>query len=216
MDSTRLRICEMYRSLQGESLAAGLPCTLIRLGGCDLRCRWCDTEHAFDQGTAMTVDEILAQVVQLGDDLVLITGGEPLLQRSVHTLIDRLLDRGSHVQLETGGHRPLAEVDERVEIIMDIKCPSSGENASIRLENLAHLKPTDQLKLVLADEQDYRWARDLVGTHALDTRCHVIFAPVHGELPPARLAEWILGDRLRVRLCLQLHKLIWTPERRGV
>ncbi len=213
---TSIEIHELYRSLQGEGLATGLPCTLVRLSGCDLRCHWCDTVYAGDSRTRMSLWEIQERVQELGDDLVLVTGGEPLLQPAVHQLLRQLLDGGSRVQLETGGHRSLADVDPRVEIIMDVKCPGSGESDRNRLENLALLKPTDQVKLVIADRTDYLWARELVQQHRLIETCHVIFTPVHDQLPAAELAQWILADKLRVRLGLQQHKLIWSPDQRGV
>jgi 7-carboxy-7-deazaguanine synthase len=216
IDTPRLKIAELYRSIQGESTAAGLPCTLVRLTGCDLRCRWCDTAHAFEGGSWMTIEQLIARIAELGDDLVLITGGEPLLQSAVHPLMEQLLDRGTRVQLETGGHQSIADVDRRVDIVMDLKCPGSGETERNRLDNLDHLKPTDQLKLVIADRRDYEWARDTVRAHRLETRCQVLVSPVYGELEPSRLVEWLLADRLRVRLGLQLHKLIWSPEERGV
>lgn len=212
----RLRIHEIYRSIQGESASAGLPCTFVRLTGCDLRCRWCDTEHAFDEGSWMSTGEVVERVAGLGDDLVLVTGGEPLLQQPVHALLAALLERGAQVQLETGGHRPLEAVDPRVQIIMDIKCPGSGESARNHLANLARLGSGDEAKLVLVDERDYRWARALIAEHRLAERCQVILSPVHGELDPAELAAWIIRDRLPVRLGIQLHKIIWTPECRGV
>jgi 7-carboxy-7-deazaguanine synthase len=216
VSTVELHINEIYRSLQGESLAAGLPCTFVRLAGCDLRCRWCDTDYAFHEGRRMTVEAVLEEVGGLGADLVLVTGGEPLLQPAVHALLEGLLADGARVQIETGGHRSLAGIDPRVEIIMDVKCPGSGEEAHNDLDNLAYLKPGDQLKLVIAGRDDYEWARALIEARRLASRCHVILSPVHDGLTPATLAAWILEDRLPVRLGLQLHKVIWPASRRGV
>jgi 7-carboxy-7-deazaguanine synthase len=164
----------------------------------------------------MTVVEVLDRVRELGDDLVLVTGGEPLLQPAVHELMTRLLDSGTRVLLETGGHRSLESVDPRAEIIMDIKCPGSGEERHNDWRNLEFLKPTDQVKLVIANRRDFDWCRAALREHQLTGRCHVIVSPVHGELSGEQLATWILESGLDVRLGLQVHKLIWSPERRGV
>jgi 7-carboxy-7-deazaguanine synthase len=211
-----LKITEIFLSLQGEGTRVGLPCTLVRLTGCDLRCRWCDTEYAFTGGARRSFDEILAEVARLGCPLVEITGGEPLLQPNVHGLIARLLDRGYDVLLETGGHRDVAEVDPRVVKILDLKAPGSGEVDANRVANLDHLTPRDEVKVVIADRVDYEWARDRVREHRLDERVAVLFSAVHGELAPATLARWILDDGLGVRLQVQLHKLLWGAETRGV
>lgn len=211
-----LRITEIFHSLQGEGTRAGLPCTLIRLTGCDLRCRWCDTEYAFTGGTRMSFDAILAEVARLGCRLVEVTGGEPLLQPNVHGLMTRLLDDGYEVMLETGGHRDVSGVDPRVVRIVDLKAPGSGEVEQNLTANLDHLTARDEVKVVIADRVDYEWARAEVRRHRLDARLPVLFSVVHGELAPETLAGWILEDGLGVRLQVQLHKLLWGPDTKGV
>jgi 7-carboxy-7-deazaguanine synthase len=208
-----LRVNEIFYSLQGESTRAGLPCVLVRLTGCHLRCRWCDTAYAFYEGEWMAREEVLARVAAFRCPLVELTGGEPLLQPGALPLLADLCDAGYEVLLETSGAVDIAPVDPRVRRIVDVKCPGSGEAARNHWPNLDVLRPTDELKLVLADEEDYRWALDLVSARALHLRCPVHFSPVAGELDPARLAEWILRDRLPVRLQLQLHKLLWGGAR---
>jgi len=211
-----LKITEIFLSLQGEGTRAGLPCTLIRLTGCDLRCRWCDTEYAFTGGTRMSFEEILAAVARLGCRMVEVTGGEPLLQPNVHGLMGRLLDAGYEVLLETGGHRDVSGVDPRVVRIVDLKAPGSGEVEKNLLENLDHLTARDEVKVVIADRADYEWARDQVRRHRLEERLPVLFSTVHGELAPETLAGWILEDGLGVRLQVQLHKLLWGADTKGV
>ncbi len=212
----RLRIHEIFYSLQGESTRAGLPCVLVRLTGCQMRCTWCDTAYAFHAGEWWSVGEVLERVESFGCRLVEVTGGEPLLQPAVHTLMRRLCDRGHEVLLETGGGLDIAPVDPRVRRIVDVKCPGSGELAGNRWANLDLLTGRDELKFVLAGEDDYRWARDLVRRRRLAERCAVHFSPVHGRLEARQLAEWVLRDRLPVRVQLQLHKLLWGATARGV
>jgi 7-carboxy-7-deazaguanine synthase len=212
-----LTVNEIFHSIQGESTLAGEPCVFVRLTACDLRCTWCDTAYAFYEGRKMSVDDVVAAVEQYGCPLVEITGGEPLLQPEVYPLMTRLLDRGKRVLLETGGHRSIADVPSGVVRIMDVKCPGSGESARNDWANLARLTAIDQVKFVLADRADYEFARDLVQKESLADRvAAVLFSPVHGVLHPRELAEWILADRLRVRLQLQAHKFIWPPDTRGV
>lgn len=205
----RLRVNEIFYSLQGESTRAGLPCVLIRLTGCHLRCRWCDTEYAFYEGEWLSRAEVLAKVAAFGCPLVELTGGEPLLQPGALPLLAELCDAGYEVLLETSGAVDIAPVDPRVRRIVDVKCPASGEAERNHWPNLDLLRPTDELKLVIADEADYVWARDLVLAQQLHGRCPVHFSPVAGALDPAALAEWILRDHLPVRLSLQLHKQLW-------
>jgi len=212
----RLRINEIFCSIQGEGTRAGLRCVFVRLTGCNLRCRWCDTAYAFTEGDWMGLDDILAQVRRYDCPTVEITGGEPLLQRSVYPLMARLADAWATVLLETSGAVSIAEVDPRVVRIVDVKCPASGEAERNHWPNLDLLTPRDEVKFVLADRGDYDWAKDVVQRYDLVHRCPVIFAPVHGVLPPADLAAWVLDDRLDVRLGLQLHKLIWPAVTRGV
>lgn len=212
----RVLVNEIFYSLQGEASRAGLPCVMVRLTGCQMRCVWCDSEHAFYEGEWRTLPEVLERVASFGCGLVEVTGGEPLLQPGCLTLLAALCDAGYDVMLETGGGLDIGAVDPRVRRIVDVKCPGSGEHEANRWENLERLTPNDELKLVLADEADYLWARDLVREHRLHERCPVWLAPVWGSLAPERLAAWILRDRLPVRLGLQLHKLLWGAETRGV
>jgi 7-carboxy-7-deazaguanine synthase len=212
----RVRVHEIFYSIQGESTLAGRPCVLIRLTGCQMRCVWCDTEYAFYLGGWMTLEEVLEEVARHRCPLVELTGGEPLLQPGALPLLTALCDAGYEVALETGGGVDIAAVDPRVRRILDIKCPGSGEAESNRWENLALLGPGDEVKLVLADRGDYEWAREMVSAHRLEDRCPVHFAPVHGAVALDELAAWVLEDRLRVRLQVQLHKLVWGAEARGV
>lgn len=210
-------VTEIFKSIQGESTFAGLPCVFIRLTGCNLRCHWCDTAYAFQGGQTMSPEEILARVRQLGCSLVEITGGEPLLQPEVPALAEQLLAEGRRVLVETSGERFVGELPRAVVKIVDVKCPGSGESGKFRLENLEALERKDQLKFVILDENDYRYAREFLARHNVRDRVdEVVFAPVFGQLPPRTLAEWILRDGLEVRLGLQLHKFIWEPETRGV
>jgi 7-carboxy-7-deazaguanine synthase len=212
-----LTVNEIFHSIQGESTLAGVPCVFVRLTACDLRCRWCDTPYAFHEGRKQSVDEVVAQVEAYGCPTVEITGGEPLLQADVIPLMSRLLARGYRVMVETGGHRSIAGVPAGVVRIVDIKCPGSGESDRNEWSNLALLTPLDQVKFVLADRTDYEFAREIITREHLADRCGaVLLSPVHGELALKPLAEWILADRLPVRLQVQLHKYIWDPQTRGV
>ena len=210
-----LLIHEIYASIQGESTYAGLPCTFVRLTGCHLRCRWCDTPHAFVEGRPMTIDQVVGRVLELPPEMVELTGGEPLAQAGALDLMRRLADAGKRVLLETSGGLPIDEVDPRVVVILDLKCPSSGEEAANRYQNLQRLKPTDEVKFVVGDRADFDWAVAKVREHDLLQR-PVLFAPVFGELPYQQLCEWILESRLPIRFGPQLHKHIWDPLARGV
>ncbi len=213
----RLRITEIFHSIQGESTFAGRPSVFVRLTGCDLRCAWCDSAYTFTGGEWHTVDALLERVLAYGTPLVCVTGGEPLLQPDVHPLMTRLADAGLTVTLETGGQRDVGAVDPRVHRIVDLKPPGSGEVARNRVENLPLLNGRDEIKCVLVDRADYDWAREQVQRHGLAERVGAIhFSPVHGRLAPVDLATWILEDRLPVRLQLQLHKYLWGPDARGV
>jgi 7-carboxy-7-deazaguanine synthase len=214
--SERLRVNEIFYSLQGESTFAGRPCVLVRLTGCQMRCRWCDSEYAFYEGEWRSVAEVLAEVEGHGCPLVEVTGGEPLLQPGCRTLLRSLCDRGHTVLLETGGGLDVSAVDPRVHRILDVKCPASGEAENNHWPNLALLTARDEVKFVLADEGDYLWAREVLARHRLAERCAVLFSPVWGSLAPAELASWVLRDRLPVRVQLQLHKLLWGATTRGV
>ena len=212
-----LTINEIFHSIQGESTHSGRPCVFVRLAACDLRCSWCDTPYAFHEGTKRSVDDVVDQVARFGCGLVEITGGEPLLQRDVYPLMDWLLESGLTVMVETGGHLSIHEVPTRVIRIVDVKCPGSGESARNHWENLALLTAHDEVKFVIRDRADYEFARDVVSRYALTGLCAaVLFSPVHGVLPPKDLAEWILEDKLQVRLQLQAHKYIWGADVRGV
>lgn len=212
-----LTINEIFHSIQGESTHAGRPCVFVRLTACDLRCRWCDTPYAFHEGRKMTVDEVVADVDARGCPVVEVTGGEPLLQPDVYPLMQRLLDSGKTVLIETGGHRSIAQVPPGVIRIVDVKCPGSGESEKNDWSNLAHLTATDEVKFVIADRTDYEFAREVMRRDNLDQKvAAVLFSPVHGELDAKQLAEWVIADRLPVRVQLQVHKYIWSPDTRGV
>jgi 7-carboxy-7-deazaguanine synthase len=212
-----LTINEIFHSIQGESTHTGRPCVFVRLTACDLRCSWCDTPYAFTEGRKMSVDDVLAKVDEYGCPLVEITGGEPLLQRDVYPLMERLIDAGRTVMVETGGHLSIADVPAPVIKIVDVKCPGSSESHRVHWENLALLSPHDEVKFVIKDRADYEFARDVVRRHDLVGRvAAVLFSPVHGVLEAKALAAWILEDRLEVRLQLQAHKFIWGADVRGV
>ncbi len=211
-----LQVCEIYRSIQGESTFAGWPCVFVRTVGCDIRCHYCDEPHAFSGGERMTLDEVLARIRCWDTGLVEVTGGEPLLQRGVPELVRRLLDESYEVLVETGGQHDISVLDPRAHVILDVKTPGSGMQERNDPENLKRLGAGDELKFVLCDRADYEWSRALIRTHQLDTRLPVHLSPVHPGLDPRELAEWLLEDGLRVRLNLQLHKYIWGPDTRGV
>jgi 7-carboxy-7-deazaguanine synthase len=220
----QLLIHEIYRSIQGESTLAGLPCVFVRLAVCDARCVWCDTPHAFTQGNLASIDDVLKRVLEYRCPLVEITGGEPLLQEEVFPLMSRLADRGLTVLLETSGAHDLGPVDPRVHIIMDLKCPDSGEAAGNRWSNLDLLKPTDEIKFVIASKADFDWTVQTIRVYDLERRFTLLLSPVFSLPPnsnaptirPAELAEWLLESGLRARLQLQMHKFIWDPQARGV
>ena len=216
MSAVRLKIYEIFYSIQGESTFAGRPCVLVRLTGCQMRCSWCDTEYAFHGGAWMGLDEVMEKVAAFGCPLVEVTGGEPLLQPGCLPLLTALCDAGYEVLLETGGGLDIAPVDPRVRRILDIKCPASGESANNRWENLADLRATDEIKFVVADRADYDWAKGVISERALAGVCPLHFSPVWESCPPAELAAWILADRLPVRLTLQQHKILWGKDTRGV
>lgn len=212
-----LTINEIFHSIQGESTQVGEPCVFVRLTACDLRCSWCDTAYAFHEGRKMTVEDVVSQVRGCGCRLVEITGGEPLLQREVYPLMERLLAEGFRVMLETGGHLTTEQVPEGVISIIDVKCPGSGESGKNHWPNLERLRPPDEVKFVISDRADYEFARDVLSRYRLAERAHaVLFSPVHGVLDPKDLAAWILADTLAVRLQLQVHKYIWGATARGV
>jgi 7-carboxy-7-deazaguanine synthase len=209
----KLRITEIFCSLQGESRSAGWPTVFVRLTGCPLRCTWCDTAYAFSGGAWRELDAILAEVAACGVRHVTVTGGEPLAQADCRELLARLCAAGYAVSLETSGALDIAGLDPRVTVVMDLKAPGSGEVQRNRYANLDLLRPTDQVKFVLADRADYDWARAQLAQHDLAARCEVLMQPVFDALAPAELAQWILDDRLPVRFQLQLHKLLWGEAR---
>jgi 7-carboxy-7-deazaguanine synthase len=212
-----LTVNEIFHSIQGESSHTGRPCVFVRLTACDLRCSWCDTPYAFHEGTRMTVEDVVTRVREYGCDVVEVTGGEPLLQKEVYPLMERLLEEGRTVLLETGGHLGVDDVPGRVIRVIDVKCPGSGESDKVHWPNLERLRPTDEIKFVIKDRADYEFARGVVQKYDLPSKtAAVLFSPVHGVMNARELAEWILADRLAVRLQLQAHKYIWGADVRGV
>ena len=217
MATDSLVIHEIYRSIQGETSFVGRPCTLVRLSGCNLRCRWCDTPQAFQGGTRLSREEVVRRALELATPIVLVTGGEPLLQPAAIPLLKDLCDAGRTVMLETSGERDISAVDPRVHRIVDMKAPGSRECERNRYENLALLGARDQLKFVLSDRADYEWARALIEREGVLGRAgEVLLSPVHGELDPRELVAWTLEDELNVRVQLQLHKYIWGRDVQGV
>ena len=208
-NSESLRISEIFFSLQGETSRVGLPTVFVRLTGCPLRCSYCDTSYAFTGGQTMTLQAILDEVARHGAHYVTVTGGEPMAQKNCLLLLRALCDAGYAVSLETGGMLDVSGVDARVMKVLDIKTPASGEVAKNLWVNLQHLNPQDEIKFVLCDEADYQWAKQVLTEHKLAQRCAVLFSPAQGQLAPKDVAEWILRDRLPVRLQVQLHKLLW-------
>ena len=211
-----IKINEIYLSVQGESTHTGLPCVFIRLTGCNLRCSWCDTAYAFHEGKNMSIDEILQKVENFGIHLVEITGGEPLMQDNVYTLMRRLIESGYKVMLETGGSISLERVPKDVIKIMDLKCPGSGEQAKNNLDNLKLLLPHDEVKFVILDKKDYEWSRDIIKSYKINETAHILISPVFDKLELKEIVKWILKDRLPVRLQTQLHKIIWDKNTIGV
>jgi len=207
-----LQITEIFYSLQGESRTVGWPTVFIRLTGCPLRCGYCDTRYAYSGGEAMTVDAILAQVAGHQPRFVTVTGGEPLAQPGCRALLTQLCEAGYEVSLETSGALDISDIDARVSIVMDLKTPASGESQRNRWQNIELLRPEDQLKFVICDEQDYRWAKERLVEYQLDSRCEVLMSPSFGTLDGARLADWVLADHLPVRMQLQLHKILWGDQ----
>ena len=212
-EAPRLKITEIFHSLQGEAQFAGMPTVFVRLTGCPLRCHYCDTAYAFTGGEWQTLSEILARVAAFGTHDVCVTGGEPLAQRHCPALLTALCDAGHRVSLETSGALPVAGLDPRVIRVFDLKTPGSGESHRNLYGELAGLRAADQVKFVITSRDDYEWSRDRVAEHGLAGHCGVLFSPSHGEVEPRQLAEWILADRLAVRFQVQLHKILWGEER---
>ncbi|MEO6117903.1 MAG: 7-carboxy-7-deazaguanine synthase QueE [Methylotenera sp.] len=211
----KLKIHEIFYSLQGESSRVGLPTVFVRLTGCPMRCVYCDTAYAFSGGNNMEISDILLKVAEYGTQYVTVTGGEPLAQKDCHVLLKDLCDAGYSVSLETGGAIDTSLVDKRVSVILDIKTPGSGEMENNKWGNLAHLKSTDEVKFVLCDRADYEWAKQILVTHEITKKCPVLFSPVYKQVNPTELAEWVLADKLPVRMQVQLHKILWG-EKTGV
>ena len=211
--STSLRISEIFYSLQGESTRVGIPTVFIRLTGCPLRCTYCDTTYAFTGGNTQTLNEIMQEVASYSPEYICVTGGEPLAQKGCIPLLQTLCDKGYSVSLETSGALDVSAVDSRVSKILDIKTPASGEMAKNLWGNLLHLNAHDEIKFVLCDEADYRWATQILEEHKLAEKCTVLLSPAQGQLEARDLAEWILRDKLPVRLQVQLHKLLWGNQK---
>ncbi len=211
-----LKVNEIFKSIQGESTFAGLPCAFIRLAGCNLRCAYCDTAYAYEEGQEWSVSDLIIRIAEYGCKLVEITGGEPLLQNETHNLAKNLIRQGFKVLIETNGSLDISAVDKKAVIIMDVKCPGSGMSRKNLWKNIDLLKHNDEVKFVIGSKKDYLWAKSKIREFNLPERCKVIFSAVHGILEPRELAEWILKDNLQVRFQLQLHKYIWEPDRRGV
>lgn len=211
-----LKVNEIFFSIQGESSYAGLPCVFVRMTYCNLRCSYCDTAYAFYDGTDYSIDEIISKVKEYKCKLVEITGGEPLFQKESFELMQRLCDEGFEVMLETSGSLPIKDVDKRVKIIMDLKCPSSNMMKKNLYENINYIKQTDEIKFVIGTKEDYEWAKEIISKYELNKKCTVLFSVVFGQLEPVTLVNWILEDKLNVRFQLQMHKYIWHPETKGV
>jgi 7-carboxy-7-deazaguanine synthase len=213
----RLRVNEIFHSIQGESTWAGRPCVFVRLTGCNLRCSWCDTEYAFYEGAQMEISAVMERVRAYACKLVELTGGEPLLQRGVYALIEALLAEEYEVLIETSGERDIGALDARVIRIMDLKCPDSGEAERNCWSNIEHLNRRDEVKFVIASRRDYEWAHRVISEYQLEARVNaILMSPAFGLIEPVMLANWILEDRLPVRMQLQMHKYIWAPDKRGV
>lgn len=206
------RITEIFYSLQGETRTVGLPTVFVRLTGCPLRCGYCDTAYAFQGGSKMQIADIVEQVQAYNPRYVTVTGGEPLAQQSCYELLSRLCDLGVEVSLETSGAIDISEVDPRVVIVMDLKTPASGEESKNKYDNIEKLKPQDQLKFVICNRKDYDWACLKMSEYQLKDKCEILFSPIHGELKPADLADWIISDNLPVRMQIQMHKYLWGDE----
>ena len=211
----KLKIHEIFHSLQGESSRVGLPTVFVRLTGCPMRCVYCDTAYAFSGGSNVEITEILAKVAEFSTHYVTVTGGEPLAQKDCLVLLKQLCDAGYSVSLETGGAIDIAPVDKRVSVILDVKTPGSGEEKKNLWGNIFHLKASDEVKFVLCDYADYQWAKQILTKYQLIEKCPVLFSPVYSQVNPTHLAEWVLADKLPVRMQLQLHKILWG-EKPGV
>jgi len=208
-----MKVCEIYPAIQGESTHAGLVCTIVRLTGCNLRCSYCDTTYAFEEGYELSEAEVINEINLIGINLVEITGGEPLLQKEVYGLIERLINDGYRVLVETNGSIDIRDIDRRAIIILDIKTPGSGMSDKMNFSNLYYLRKEDEVKFVITDRNDYEWSKAIVEKYKLIDRCNVLFSPAYGILHPQALAAWLIENKLGVRLNLQLHKYIYGDQR---
>jgi 7-carboxy-7-deazaguanine synthase len=211
-----MKVCEIFTSIQGESSYAGMPCTFIRLTGCNLRCSYCDTAYAYYNGRELTEDEIMSEVRRPGIDIVEITGGEPLLQKEVFHLIEKLLDKGYTALVETNGSQSIKEIDKRAIVILDIKTPGSNMSKEMDFSNLDFMKSSDEIKFVITNRGDYEWSKEIIQRYKLMEKCHLLYSPAFGVLPPENLVRWMINDRLKIRLNLQLHKYIFSSEQKGI
>lgn len=211
-----MKVCEIFTSIQGESSYAGMPCTFIRLTGCNLRCSYCDTTYAYYGGKELSEDEIMSEVRRAGIDLVEITGGEPLLQKEVFPLIERLLDKGYTVLVETNGSQSIKEIDKKAIVILDIKTPGSNMSKDMDFSNLDCIKSSDEIKFVITSKGDYEWSKEIIQRYKLMEKCHLLYSPAFGVLPPENLARWMINDGLKIRLNLQLHKFIFSSEQKEI
>ena len=211
-----MKVCEIFTSIQGESSYAGMPCTFIRMTGCNLRCSYCDTKYAYNEGRELSEEDIIGEVKRYGISLVEITGGEPLLQKEVFHLIKKLLDEKYKVLIETNGSMNIKDVDKRAVVILDIKTPGSGMSEKMDLSNLENIKSTDEIKFVVTNRTDYEWSKDIIYRYNLINKCHLLLSPAYGILPPEDLARWMIEDRLKARLNLQLHKYIFGHYRKEI
>jgi 7-carboxy-7-deazaguanine synthase len=211
-----MKISEIFTSIQGETSFVGLPFTFVRLTGCNLRCSYCDTQYAYEEGTEYSLDKVVAEVNKRAVSRVVITGGEPLLQDETYILCSRLLDAGATVLLETNGSILIKDVDQRVHRILDLKCPGSGMDKYMIFKNVDYLTVRDEIKFVISDRKDFEWVLEILNQHEMQGRAHVLFSPVSDRLHPQELAEWILQEKLNVRLQLQIHRYIWPDTLRGV
>lgn len=211
-----LKVNEIYYSIQGESSNAGLPCVFVRLTYCNLRCTYCDTEYAFYEGKELSIEEIIDQVKKYQCELVEVTGGEPLFQDECYELLNKLCDEGFVVLLETGGSLSIKEVNQKVKIIMDFKCPSSAMMKKNLYDNANYLKQSDEVKFVIGNREDYEWSKETIKKYKLDKKCSLLFSPVFDKIEPVSIVNWILEDKLNVRFQLQIHKFIWEPSEKGV
>lgn len=210
-----MKVCEIFTSIQGESRFAGMLCTFIRMSGCNLRCSYCDTKYAYNEGEELSEDNIVNKVKNTGIQLVEITGGEPLLQKGVGSLIRKLLNEGFAVLVETNGSLPINDIDKRSVVILDIKTPGSGMTHRMDFSNIDYIKKDDEIKFVLTNRRDYEWTKNIISKHDLTKKCHLLLSPAYGVLAPKELIEWMLEDRIHARLNLQIHKYIFGPDAKG-